>query len=164
MLFKKMILISNKIALIVVAKFLYIFTEAFTWISYPTSASGIQGQNVIITWILGLSALETWTGFNIYQHPSGSVNQEVVGITRTPPNVVVKPAFQARESDISLNVSVVDTNATIKFTLKNLVKATDEANYEILVLTSGDFGQAPAAVTLTINSKFIFVLTNLISN
>jgi len=128
------------------------FIDGFTWMSNPPVAlTRIQGQSMTLTWAVNVTS--TFYTFQINKHKDGS-KQGIILYRVQPKEAIVLEPFKSRAADLKVTFSQSGSIANITFVMLNLVKNTDEAEYEIHASLDLYTGTAPTKTQLTINGKF----------
>ena len=104
-----------------------------------------------LTWVVDTSP-HAFLSAQVHQYKN-AVKNDVVFKTASD-SQRVEPPFSSRSSDINLTTTTSGSVTTITFSLSNLVKSTDEAEYDVTVVNNeGNPADVTRKTSLIINSK-----------
>lgn len=104
-----------------------------------------------LTWVVDTSP-HAFLSTQVHQYKN-AVKKAVVSKTASG-SPRIEDAFLSRSSDINLTTTTSGSVTTITFSLSNLVKSTDEAEYDVTVVNNeGNPADVTRKTSLIINSK-----------
>ncbi|XP_031571252.1 uncharacterized protein LOC116305473 isoform X3 [Actinia tenebrosa] len=120
-----------------------------------SSITAVQGETITMAWMVNLTSIDSnkiWTYAKIIQVQEGRTT-ELMSLQKSGIKIIEDQRYQSRESDLNLNTSQTGATVTIKFTMKHLVRLTDEKHYKAMLGFSSDSSTFPGATSLLILEK-----------
>ncbi|XP_031571263.1 hemicentin-1-like isoform X2 [Actinia tenebrosa] len=125
------------------------------WRSAKAEVTAIQGESATLAWSINLTDSDvnkTWTYVKII-HAKGPYTEELVTFEKTGKKTIENPSYSSRISDMTFNVSQSGSAVNIRFTMTNLVRATDMKSYKAMLGFNSDASTYPDVTILTILVK-----------